>query len=237
MVGVPRRRFRRVLMDSANGSNGASSLKHVVEGSKNVLAVSVQYARGVVIGEDENRVSARSCYISSAFRANSTKTFRTDGQESQGRSERSNLRTEPITVRDTEVTLQCHVGERVLLTPFYVRPIKNGLIRITDPLHDNRLLVLLEAQDPNRHTFSRLGEVGFTREGVAFARDESYPLCVVTEGRGTIQVSFKGKTYWVCCTGCRDLFKDHPERILGESAAREKAAAKNDSAPAMGVQA
>ena len=56
--------------------------------------------------------------------------------------------------------------------------------------------------------------------------DESYPLCVVTEGRGTIQVSYKGKTYWVCCTGCRDLFKDHPERVLAEAAAREKAAAK-----------
>ena len=83
------------------------------------------------------------------------------------------------------------------------------------------LLVLLEAEDPDRHTFSRLGEVGYTREGVAFAAGESYPLCIVTEGRGTIQVSYKGKTYWVCCTGCRDLFKDDPEWVLAEAAARE----------------
>ena len=95
-----------------------------------------------------------------------------------------------------------------------------------DPLHDTRLLVLLEAEDPEHHTFSQLGEVGYTREGIAFAVDASYPLCVVTEGRGTIQVRYKGKTYWVCCTGCRDLFKDHPERVLAEAAAREKAAAK-----------
>jgi YHS domain-containing protein len=102
-----------------------------------------------------------------------------------------------------------------------------GLRRISiDPLHDNRVLVLLEAEDPERHTFSRLGEVGYTREGVAFARDDSYPLCIVTEGRGTIKVSYKGKTYWVCCTGCRDLFKDHPERILAEASAREKVAEK-----------
>jgi YHS domain-containing protein len=102
-----------------------------------------------------------------------------------------------------------------------------GVRRVSiDPLHDTRVLVLLEAEDPERHTFSRLGEVGYTREGVAFASDESYPLCVVTEGRGTIQVSYKGKTYWVCCTGCRDLFNDHPERVLAEAAAREKAAAK-----------
>jgi YHS domain-containing protein len=94
------------------------------------------------------------------------------------------------------------------------------------PLHGTRLLVLLQAEDPKSHTFSRLGEVGYTREGVAFAAGESYPLCVVSEGRGTIQVSYKGKTYWVCCSGCRDLFNDDPESILAEAAAREKAAVK-----------
>jgi hypothetical protein len=24
----------------------------------------------------------------------------------------------------------------------------------------------------------------------------------VTDGRGTIQVSYQGKSYWVCCSGC-----------------------------------
>ena len=102
-----------------------------------------------------------------------------------------------------------------------------GVRRVSiTPLHDTRLLVLLEAEDPGRQSFSRLGEVGYTREGVAFASGESYPLCVVTEGRGTIRVRYKGKTYWVCCTGCRDLFNDDPESVLAEAAAREKANAK-----------
>ena len=47
-----------------------------------------------------------------------------------------------------------------------------------------------------------------------------------TPAGNVVQVSYKGKTYFVCCTGCRDLFKDHPERILAEAAEREKAAAK-----------
>jgi YHS domain-containing protein len=102
-----------------------------------------------------------------------------------------------------------------------------GVRRVSiNPLHDTRLLVLLEAEDPERHIFSRLGEVGYTREGVAFAAGESYPLCIVTEGRGTIQVSYKGKTYWVCCSGCRDLFNDDPESVLAKAAAREKDTAK-----------
>ncbi len=103
----------------------------------------------------------------------------------------------------------------------------DGPARITiTPLHDTRLLVLLEALDPDRHAFYRLGEVGYTREGVAFAAGESYPLCVVTEGRGTTQVSYKGKTYWVCCSGCKDLFHDNPESVLAEAAGREKAEKK-----------
>lgn len=102
-----------------------------------------------------------------------------------------------------------------------------GLRRVTiTPLHDTRLLVLLEAEDPERHVFYRLGEVGYTREGVAFAAGESYPLCVVTEGKGTIPVAYKGKTYYVCCSGCRDLFNDDPEAVLAEAAAREKARPK-----------
>jgi YHS domain-containing protein len=102
----------------------------------------------------------------------------------------------------------------------------SGVRRITiTPLHDTRLLVLLESEDPERHTFARIGEVGYTREGVAFAAGESYPLCIVTEGRGTIQVSYKGKTYWVCCSGCRDLFNDDPASVLAEAASREKAKA------------
>ncbi len=102
-----------------------------------------------------------------------------------------------------------------------------GLRRITiTPLHDTRLLVLLEAEDPDRHAFYRLGEVGYTREGVVFAAGDSYPLCIVTEGRGTTQVNYKGKTYWVCCSGCRDLFNENPEAVLAEAADREKAKKK-----------
>ena len=117
-------------------------------------------------------------------------------------------------------------GKPLVLTADAGAP-AGGVRRVSiTPLHDTRLLVLLEAEDPERHAFSRLGEVGYTREGVDFAAGESYPICVVSEGRGTIQVSYKGKTYWVCCSGCRDLFDDDPESVLAEAAAREKARAK-----------
>jgi YHS domain-containing protein len=102
-----------------------------------------------------------------------------------------------------------------------------GLQRITlTLLHNTRLIVLLEARDPGSTRFYRLGEVGYTRQGVAFAVGESGPVCIVTEGRGTISVSYKGKTYYVCCSGCRDLFNENPEAILAEAAERQKSKGK-----------
>ncbi len=99
-----------------------------------------------------------------------------------------------------------------------------GVRRITlTPLHDTRLLVLYESRPGEDDDYARLGEVGYTREGVAFAAGESGPVCIVTEGRGSIAVSYQGKTYYVCCSGCRDLFNENPAAILAEAAAREKA--------------
>ena len=40
-------------------------------------------------------------------------------------------------------------------------------------------------------------------------------------GRGTIPVTYKGQTYYVCCTGCRDAFKEDPEKYLKEYAERK----------------
>lgn len=99
-----------------------------------------------------------------------------------------------------------------------------GVRRITlTPLHDTRLLMLLEGQGTAEGALKRLGEVGYTRQGVAFATGESYPICIVTEGRGTIQVQHRGKTYWVCCTGCKDLFDEDPAAVIAEAEARKKA--------------
>lgn len=90
------------------------------------------------------------------------------------------------------------------------------------PLHDNRFLMLLEARDADSGLYDRLGEVGYTRQGVAFAAGDSYPQCIVTGGRGDTEVKYKGQTYWVCCSGCKDLFEEDPETILAEAAERDK---------------
>lgn len=78
--------------------------------------------------------------------------------------------------------------------------------------------------------YARLAEVGSTRKGSSFAKNASAgPECVVTGGLGTIAVTHNGKTYYVCCGGCRDLFTEDPEGVLEEYRRRKEAErTKND---------
>lgn len=103
-------------------------------------------------------------------------------------------------------------------------PGAEGPRRITlTKLHDSRFLMLLEAeQDGNASAFARLAEVGYTRQGVVFAVGDSYPACIVTGGRGTIKVSYRGREYSVCCSGCKDLFEADPDAVIAEAKAKTK---------------
>lgn len=87
-------------------------------------------------------------------------------------------------------------------------------------LNENRLLILFEKRPEQQSFFTRVGEVGYQRQGTKIAAvGGTGPVCVVTGGAGTIAVTYQGKTYYVCCTGCRDAFNDDP---AGTLAAYEK---------------
>jgi hypothetical protein len=85
-------------------------------------------------------------------------------------------------------------------------------------LHEgSRFLYQYEIKPANRSSFSLVYKVGATKQGIDFAsKGSSGPECVVSGGLGTMQVSYKGKTYYVCCTGCRDAFQDDPEKYIKE---------------------
>jgi YHS domain-containing protein len=114
-------------------------------------------------------------------------------------------------------------AERGVLVLNAETPPEEGLARVTlTPLHETRFLLLLEGASRQSQRLERLGEVGYTREGALFAAGDSYPECIVTGGRGTIRVEHKGQSYYVCCTGCKDLFDEDPEVVLAEYKARLK---------------
>ncbi|MCA9048078.1 MAG: hypothetical protein KDA89_05085 [Planctomycetaceae bacterium] len=72
--------------------------------------------------------------------------------------------------------------------------------------------------------FSRFDTVSTQREGTSFAvSDSSYgeKECVISQGLGTMTVSYKGKTYWVCCSGCKAAFEEDPETWIARYEARK----------------
>jgi hypothetical protein len=90
-------------------------------------------------------------------------------------------------------------------------------------LHHNRHLYRFETRPAGtKVAFTKQYQVGATKEGVAFADVPKGPECIVSGGLGTIKVSYKGKDYWVCCSGCRDEFKADPEKYIKEAEAKAK---------------
>lgn len=84
-------------------------------------------------------------------------------------------------------------------------------------LNEKRSLVLYQKRRADSRFLSRVAEVGYTRAGTSLAVAGAGEIeCIVTGGKGTIPVTYQGKTYYVCCTGCRDAFNDDPEGILAE---------------------
>ena len=62
--------------------------------------------------------------------------------------------------------------------------------------------------------YSPFLEVGYTRKGSGFGKNSDAHECVITGGIGKFEVSYKGKSYWVCCGGCRDAFNENPEKEI-----------------------
>jgi YHS domain-containing protein len=85
-----------------------------------------------------------------------------------------------------------------------------------------RFVYTLQRKAKGSTLYTKLYQVDFNKEGESLAGGAKEKECVVTGGRGTIAVTYNGKTYYVCCTGCRDAFNENPEKILKEYEERKK---------------
>jgi hypothetical protein len=72
-----------------------------------------------------------------------------------------------------------------------------------------------------RTIYVRDYQVGSSKEGESLAATEKKHECVVSGGLGKTTVTYKGTTYYVCCSGCRDAFLENPEKYIKEYEARK----------------
>jgi hypothetical protein len=98
---------------------------------------------------------------------------------------------------------------------------KEGQRLVFSLLHSNRFLYAYEVKPSDRTAFTRVYRVGATKKGVPFASADAQPECVVSGGLGTIKVSYQGKTYHVCCSGCRAEFNENPAKYVKEYEAKK----------------
>jgi hypothetical protein len=78
-------------------------------------------------------------------------------------------------------------------------------------INEIRITILLEERSAQQTSWRRMAEIGMTRAGERLASSNAGERqCIVTGGLGTIRVSFEGKTYYVCCEGCQQVFDADP---------------------------
>jgi hypothetical protein len=84
---------------------------------------------------------------------------------------------------------------------------------------------LLELSKARGKNFLRFDTIASQREGTSFALNDSdfkEKTCVISQGLGTIQVSYNGKSYWVCCTGCKAAFEEDPKKWIAKFEAMQE---------------
>ena len=82
-------------------------------------------------------------------------------------------------------------------------------------INEIRMTMLFEESPNSEAAFRRQYEIGMTREGERLANGNTGERqCVVTGGLGIISVMHAGKTYYVCCEGCKQAFESDPEGTL-----------------------
>lgn len=80
-----------------------------------------------------------------------------------------------------------------------------------------RLVAKYDVQEGGRGLASNKYKTAGNKEGESFAGGgKKKNECIVTGGLGTIAVSFMGKTYYVCCSGCKEEFDENPKKYVDE---------------------
>ncbi len=83
-----------------------------------------------------------------------------------------------------------------------------------------RMQLKAEKQEGGKGLFQAAFKMEGNRSGESLAGGGKKAECIVTGGAATIQVSFGGNQYFVCCSGCRDAFNETPQKFI--DAAKKK---------------
>src|SRR5262249_15164518 len=90
-----------------------------------------------------------------------------------------------------------------------------------------RYSVWIDRLEPGSSSFGRFIDVGGTRQGECFAAGSATaerPKCIVTGGAASMTMTYDGRSFPICCTGCRDEFNENPQKYLKLASLKAEAA-------------
>lgn len=85
-----------------------------------------------------------------------------------------------------------------------------------------RFIYCVERKRAGRTIFAKEMRVECSKEGESLAGGGKKNECIVTGGLGSIAVSHKGTTYYVCCSGCKEAFQENPDKYVKEFNEKKK---------------
>ncbi len=97
-----------------------------------------------------------------------------------------------------------------------------------EQIENNRYVLEIDRRR-GKGPYQRIDTINTLREGTSFAisdTDYGEQTCIISQGKGTSTVSYKGKSYYVCCSGCKAAFEEDPERWIAKWEARKQAMKK-----------
>ena len=102
--------------------------------------------------------------------------------------------------------------------------------RVTFNQQENHRYIFEVDRKRGNGPFSRVDTIHTQREGTSFAiSDTDYgdKTCIISQGLGTISVSYQGQTFWVCCTGCQAALNEEPAKWIGKWEEKKKSTGKS----------
>jgi YHS domain-containing protein len=84
-----------------------------------------------------------------------------------------------------------------------------------------RMQVKAERQEGGKGLFQTALKMEGNRSGESLAGGAKKAECIVTGGAASIAVTYQGKQYFVCCSGCRDAFNETPEKFIAAAAKKK----------------
>lgn len=120
-----------------------------------------------------------------------------------------------VTTKDDKVMAFEGTIVRKVLELSYADPETKDVSKMTLSTNNEgaRMVYDYAVQSKGKGLAKKLWAVQNGKDGASIASGKKNE-CVVTGGLGTMAVSFGGKTYYVCCSGCRDAFNEEPKKFV-----------------------